>query len=57
MNLWDIVIALAVLAAVLMAVRKCVRDRRSGKSCLSCGENCAACGHACAAGRPADGKK
>ncbi len=57
MNLWDIVIALAVLAAVLMAVRKCVRDRRSGKSCLSCGGNCAACGHACAAGRPADGKK
>ena len=40
MSALDIVLALAIAALIFFAVRKCVRDRRSG-SC--CDGNCADC--------------
>ena len=44
MNIADVLILIAVACAALLAVRKIVRDRRSGKSCsCGCGGSCAGC--------------
>ena len=42
MNVWDILILIAVAAAVALAVRTV----RGGKTCR-CGGDCACCPHAC----------
>ena len=45
-NYVNILLILAVAAAVFFIIRGMVRDRKAGRS--SCGGNCAACGGACA---------
>ena len=47
MNGLDILLLLLIGAAVLTALRKIRRDRRNGKSCLSCGGSCAGCSVNC----------
>ena len=45
MNLADILLILVIACAAFLAVRKMIRDRKSGKTC-SCGcgsSNCGAC--------------
>ena len=46
MNLWDILIGLAVAAVILLAVRQAVRLKRRG-GCYGCTGSCANCGQAC----------
>ena len=46
MNVWDILILLAVAAIVLAAVRQ-IRKPRSGCCSTGCDGNCAGCGGAC----------
>ncbi|MBR4500688.1 MAG: FeoB-associated Cys-rich membrane protein [Clostridia bacterium] len=44
MNIWDILILLAVAAALFLALRGMRRARRSGKCCgAGCGCGCAKC--------------
>ena len=49
MNVWDILILLAVAGMVLLAVRA-IRSGKAGgcHDCASCGGNCAACHKPCA---------
>ena len=47
MNALDILLLVLIAAAVVLALRKIHRDRRSGKGCLSCGGDCAGCSLAC----------
>ncbi|MBP3218588.1 MAG: FeoB-associated Cys-rich membrane protein [Lachnospiraceae bacterium] len=46
MNSWDLILALAVLAAFIFAVIHCIRIRKRGGSC--CGD-CGHCTMSCAA--------
>lgn len=44
MNIWDVILSLAVLLAVILAAVHCVRARKRGGSC--CGD-CAHCASSC----------
>lgn len=44
MNPVDILLLAAILLALALAARKCVRDRKNGRTCDG---NCANCGHGC----------
>ncbi|MBQ7435405.1 MAG: hypothetical protein IJV51_06340 [Oscillospiraceae bacterium] len=48
MNIWDILILLAVGTLIYFAVRA-IRSGRAGSchDCMSCTHNCAACAHPC----------
>ncbi len=41
-NIWTIVVALIVIAALFMAVISMIKRKRKGKS-VTCGGNCSAC--------------
>ena len=57
-NLATIIVSLVILAAVVLVIRKMIRDKRQGKGGCSCGGSCGTCG-ACGAchGVPAAQKK
>lgn len=44
MGFIDYLLAGAILLALALAVRKCVRDHKNGKACNG---DCAHCGHRC----------
>lgn len=44
MNAADILLIAGILLALILAVRKCVRDHKKGRGC---GGSCARCGHNC----------
>ena len=46
LNIGTIAVALILAAAVALIIRKMVRDKKSGKSCSSCGCSCEGC-HGC----------
>ena len=45
MNLWDVLLSLALVAVLALAVALCVRKKTRGNSC--CGGNCAGCRGRC----------
>lgn len=55
-NLATIIVSLVILAAVVLVIRKMIRDKKSGKGGCSCGNDCGACG-ACGACRGAQPTK
>ena len=50
MNVWDILLIVFILAALTLAVVRCVRVRKRGGTL--CGGNCAGCGASCPRRRP-----
>ncbi|MCR5089353.1 MAG: FeoB-associated Cys-rich membrane protein [Oscillospiraceae bacterium] len=47
MSIPDILLLIVIAAAVALAIRKIYRDRKQGKSCMSCGGNCSVCSQGC----------
>lgn len=45
MNIWDVLLVIALAATVVLAGRKIIRDKRRGR--LPCGGDCAHCMHGC----------
>ena len=42
-NLSTIIVAAIVVVIAALAVRKMIKDKKSGKTCSSCGGNCTCC--------------
>ena len=43
MNAWDVILLIALAAALALAVRSCLKTKRRTGSCCGCCEGCAGC--------------
>ena len=56
-NGWDLLLLLLIAAALALAVRGCLRDRKRGGGCPGCADGCAGCDLCARSGQEDGGKR